>query len=119
VGQIALDLPAPETPTTLVDALLESEMFQIQHGLTPRKVPLAKIRAAIAALEDANGTLPAAVVADRAGEQPARAQGFVTTLQRIFNVDNYPVLSVLDDSRTVRLDTRLLREQFDLKGTAR
>jgi hypothetical protein len=125
-GQIALDLARPEEPVsaprdpaTLVDALLESEMFAVQHGLTPRKVPIAKIRAAIAALLDANGVLPVSVLADRAGEQPARAHGFVTTLQRIFNVDNYPVLSLVDDNRTVRLDGRLLREQFDLKGRAR
>jgi hypothetical protein len=117
-GQIALDLPAPQAPTTLADALLETELFKVQHGLTPRKVPTAKVRAAIAALLDANGVLPVAVLADRAGEQPARALGFVTTLQRIFNVDNYPVLSVIDDGRTVRLDTRLLRKQFDLKGPA-
>jgi len=124
-GQIALDLPTPEAPAaaprgpgTLVDALLESEMFEVQHGLTPRKVPKAKIGAAIAALLDANGVLPVTVLADRAGEQPVRAHGFVTTLQRIFNVDNYPVLSVIDDGRTVRLDARLLREQFDLKGLA-
>jgi hypothetical protein len=125
VGQIALDLTRPEEPasapriaTTLVDALLESEMFAAQHGLTPRKVPKAKIQAAIGALLDANGVLPVAVLADRAGEQPARAHGFVTTLQRVFNVDNYPVLSVVDDGRTVRLDGRLLREQFNLKGIA-
>jgi hypothetical protein len=122
-GQTALDLsrpgePAaepPPAPPTLVEALLESEMFAVQHGLTPRKVPKAKIRAAIAALLDANGVLPVAVLADRAGEQPARAHGFVTTLQRIFNLDNYPVLSLVDDGRTVRLDARLLREQFALK----
>jgi hypothetical protein len=119
-GQIALDLTRPGEPAaTLVDALLESQMFAAQHGLTPRKVPKAKIRAAIAALLDANGVLPVVVLADRAGEQPARAHGFVTTLQRIFNVDNYPVLSVADDGRTARLDARLLHEQFDLKGTAR
>jgi hypothetical protein len=118
-GQITLDLPAPEVPATLVDALFETELFKVQHGLTPRKVPTAKVRAAIAALLDANGILPVAVLADRAGEQPVRALGFVTTLQRIFNVDNYPVLSVIDDGRTVRLDARLLREQFDLKGPAR
>ncbi len=123
-GQIALDLARPGEPaaprgaTTLVEALLDSEMFAVQHGLTPRKVPMAKIRAAIAALLDANGVLPVTVLADRAGEQPARAHGFVTTLQRIFNIDNYPVLSVVDDGRTVRLDARLLREQFDLKGMA-
>lgn len=98
----------------LVDELLGSEMFAAQHSLTPRKVPTEKIRAAVAALLDANGVLPVTVLADRAGEQAARAVGFVTTLQRIFNVDNYPVLSVVDDGRTVRLDARLLREQFGL-----
>ena len=35
---------------------------------------------------------------------PAARHGFITTLQLIFNVDNYPVLSVIDDGRTVRLD---------------
>ncbi len=64
------------------------------------------------ALVDANGVLPTVLVAERATEQPARAVGFVTTLQRIFNVDNYPVLSLEDGSRTVRLNIPLLRKQF-------
>ncbi|WP_422771841.1 BREX-2 system phosphatase PglZ [Plantactinospora sp. WMMC1484] len=103
-----------EGPGALVDALLGSEMFEAQHSLTPRKVPIGKIRGALTALLDANGVLPAVLVAEKAGEQPARATGFVTTLQRIFNVDNFPVLSLVDDGRTVRLDLALLREQFQL-----
>ncbi len=119
-GDMTAARPQPERPapteawSVLVDELLGSEMFAAQHSLTPRKVPTEKIRAAVAALLDANGVLPVTVLADRAGEQAARAVGFVTTLQRIFNVDNYPVLSVVDDGRTVRLDARLLREQFGL-----
>lgn len=121
-GQTAFDIgpaqkraaeAAPAAGTAaLVDALLGSEMFQAQHGTTPRKVPLTKVTAAVTALLDANGVLPAVVVAERAGEQVSRAAGFATTLQRIFNVDNYPVLSLADEGRTVRLDVRLLREQF-------
>jgi hypothetical protein len=125
-GQAALELPeapAPSAPPAggglLVDELLASEMFAAQHGLTPRRVPVEKIRAAVTALLDAGGVLAVTALADRAGEQPARAGGFVTTLQRIFNVDNYPVLSVIDDGRTARLDTRLLREQFGLRGSRR
>jgi hypothetical protein len=110
----------PEAPPTaapsVVEALLASDMFQAQHGLTPRKVPVQKIRGALEALVDANGVLPAVVVAQRAGEQPARATGFLTTLQRILNVDNYQVLSLIDDGRTVRLDVALLRMQFGLPG---
>jgi hypothetical protein len=106
--------PAPAAPT-LVDALLASDMFGAQHGLTPRKVPLPKIRGALEALLDANGVLPTIVVAQRAGEQPARATGFLTTLQRIFNVDNFQVLSLTNDGRTVRLNVALLRAQFGLR----
>ncbi|MDG4791857.1 BREX-2 system phosphatase PglZ [Micromonospora sp. WMMD1102] len=108
----------PDGPAALVDALLGSEMFTAQHSLTPRKVPIGKIRGALIALLDANGVLPAVLVAEQAGEQPVRATGFVTTLQRIFNVDNFPVLSLVDDGRTVRLDLALLREQFQLPGSA-
>ena len=99
--------------------LLDSEMFGALHALTPRKVPIAKIRGALTALVDANGVLPTVIVAERAGEQPARATGFVTTLQRIFNVDNFPVLSLTDNGRTVRLDLTLLRQQFGLPKEGR
>ncbi|MFF0314272.1 BREX-2 system phosphatase PglZ [Micromonospora sp. NPDC005252] len=100
----------------LVDALLATDLFEAQHGLTPRRLEVKKIRAALRALVDAKGVLPVAVLAQRAGEVPARATGFATTLQRIFNVDNYPVLSLTDNNRTVRLDIPLLREQFRLPG---
>lgn len=106
-------------PPPLVEAVLASEMFAAQHALTPRKVPLPKIRAALAGLIDANGTLPLGVVAQHAGERPERASGFVTTMQRIFNVDSYPVLSLTDEGRTVRLELSLLREQFGVAGNGR
>lgn len=107
---------APPLTPSLVEAVLESEMFTAQHANTPRKVALAKIRGALAALVEANGRLPIVAVAERAGEHPSRAHGFITTLQLIFNVDNYPVLSVIDDGRAVRLDIELLREQFGVRG---
>ncbi|MFG2169491.1 BREX-2 system phosphatase PglZ [Micromonospora chersina] len=110
--------PASSAPSVdrgdLVTALLETELFKAQHSLTPRKVDRAKIAAAMRALVEAKGVLSAAVLAQQAGELPARAGGFANTLQRIFNVDNYPVLSVIDDGRTVRLDVALLRTQFGL-----
>ena len=125
-GEGLFDVPevtpaAAAAPTAgdgaLVDALLDTELFKAQHGLTPRRVDLGKVEAAMRALVDAKGVLPLAVLAQRAGESPVRAAGFVTTLQRIFNVDNYPVLSLIDEGRTVRLELTLLREQFGLPGT--
>ncbi|MFG3698074.1 BREX-2 system phosphatase PglZ [Micromonospora sp. NPDC047620] len=126
-GDALFDVPEATTATVaapaagdgdLVAALLATELFEAQHGLTPRRVDQRKIEAAMRALVDAKGVLPAAVLAQRAGEVPARATGFVNALQRIFNVDNYPVLSLADNGRTVRLDLRLLREQFRLPGSA-
>lgn len=100
----------------LVAVLLDTELFKAQHGLTSRRVEFSKIEAAMRALLDAKGVLPVAVLAQRAGELPGRGVGFVRTLQRIFNVDNYAVLSLIDNSRAVRLDIALLREQFRLPG---
>jgi PglZ domain len=99
---------------SLVEQVLAAEMFAAQHALTPRKVPLQKVRGALSALIEANGVLPVALVAEGAGEHQARATGFLVTLQQIFNVDNFPVLSLTDDGRTARLDRGLLRQQFGI-----
>ncbi|GAA1651211.1 BREX-2 system phosphatase PglZ [Catellatospora bangladeshensis] len=122
-AEALFDVPATPAPAQatdgnveLITALLANELFEAQHGLTPRRLPIEKVQAALTALLDANGVLPLAVLAERAGEAPARANGFVVTLQRIFNVDNYPVLSLTDNGRTARLDERLLRLQFRLPG---
>ncbi|MGH3741751.1 MAG: BREX-2 system phosphatase PglZ, partial [Micromonosporaceae bacterium] len=103
----------------LVAELLESEMFVEQSNSAARRMAQQKIAKAVTALLDAGGGLPLAVLAERAGEQVARAHGFATTLQRILNVDNFPVLSIVDNGRTARLDPVLLRQQFGLSGTAR
>jgi hypothetical protein len=107
---------AAPTGLSIIDQVLESEMFHAQHALTPRRVALTKIRGALTALIEANGTMPTVLVAQRAGEAAGRASGFVTTLQRIFNVDNYAVLAMTDDGRTTRLDLELLRQQFGISG---
>jgi hypothetical protein len=117
-GTTLFDIPqaTPTDRADLVEELKGSDLFAAQHALTPRRLDVKKVEAALRALVEAKGVLPAAVLAERAGEIPARATGFVSTLQRIFNVDNYPVLTLIDDGRTVRLDIRLLREQFRLSG---
>ena len=115
-GQIGLDLAATRGVEALLDELLDSDIFTARRTLTPRVVHKPKIRAAIGALLEAGGILPTAVLGERAGELPDRAVRFATVLQRIFNVDDYPVLSLTDSSRNVRLDKDLLRRQFELKG---
>jgi hypothetical protein len=99
----------------LSNAVLETEVFLAQHKLTARRIDVRKIRDVLVALETAGGRLPLAVIADRAGEPQHRAVGFLTTLQRIFNMDGIEVLALIDDGRTVTLDEALLREQFGVR----
>lgn len=110
-GEALFDLTGPVEPT-LAKALFASEEFKAQQQLTARRVEPKKIKAVVDALEESGGVLPIAVVAQRAGELAHRATGFITTLQRIFNLDGFEVLSIVDDGRSVRLDIRLLRQQF-------
>nr|BFE56535.1 BREX-2 system phosphatase PglZ [Dactylosporangium thailandense] len=123
-GQEALDIvleaPVADVPAPgLLDALFASEMFEAQQASTARRMPKPKIRAALDALLAANNTLPLPVFAQRAGEVPARANGFATTLARILNVDNFEVLQLIDGGQTVRLNVALLRAQFGLPDDVR
>jgi hypothetical protein len=84
-----------------------------------RKAPdPVQVAAVIDALMVADGTLsPAAVgsaAASAGGRAPCSTDLFVTTLQRLLNVEGYPVLGLVDAGRTVKLDVTLLREQFEV-----
>ncbi|MDF5759286.1 BREX-2 system phosphatase PglZ [Spongiactinospora sp. TRM90649] len=97
----------------LVGALLESEIFQAQVGLLARKPPLDKVEKAVRALLG-TGALPVTALAQRVGYPPGRADGFAAVLRQLLNYDGVQVLATLPDGRTLRLDTALLRDQFEL-----
>ncbi|MER6813594.1 BREX-2 system phosphatase PglZ [Spirillospora sp. NPDC000708] len=113
----AVPVPEPEpapAPDDLATALLASETFQEQLSLVARKPPLGKIEAAVRALLD-TGTLPVTALAQRAGYPTTRADGFAAVLGQVLNYDGVQVLETLPDGRTLRLNTVLLREQFDVR----
>ncbi|GAA0597386.1 BREX-2 system phosphatase PglZ [Actinomadura livida] len=109
--------PRPEptpAPDDLATALLASETFRQQMDLMARKPPLGKIEAAVRALLN-SGTLPVTALAQRVGERATRADGFAAVLGQLLNYDGVQVLEILPDGRTLRLNTALLREQFDVQ----
>ncbi|MCX2968588.1 MULTISPECIES: BREX-2 system phosphatase PglZ [Streptomyces] len=111
----ALLAPALTTPhEALVAALLASDAFAGQVGLLARRPPVDKVEKALLALLDAGGTLPVTAVAQRVDYPQGRADGFAAVLRQLLNHDGVQVLEILPDGRTLRLDTRLLRLQFDL-----
>ncbi|WP_067795490.1 BREX-2 system phosphatase PglZ [Actinomadura formosensis] len=115
------NVPEPEaapTPTPAPDdlaaLLLASETFRQQLDLVARKPPLGKLEAAVRALLD-SGTLPVTALAQRVGYPLTRADGFAAVLGQVLNYDGVQVLEILPDGRTLRLNTALLREQFDVR----
>lgn len=86
-----------------------------------RKAPDARqVAAVIDALAGAGGHLSAAAVGAAAaaagGRAPRDADLFITALQRLLNVEGYPVLGLIDNGGTVKLEAELLREQFGVDG---
>jgi hypothetical protein len=57
-------------------------------------------------------------LAQRLAVPPIRVDGLLASLQRILNIDGYPVLTI-DSSQTVRLNLMLLKEQFALSEGAK
>ncbi|WP_218156247.1 BREX-2 system phosphatase PglZ [Nonomuraea wenchangensis] len=108
---LAARLASPDD--ALVDALLESEIFQAQVGLLARKPPLDKVGKAVRALLD-TGALPVTALAQRVGYPAGRADGFAAVLRQLLNYDGVQVLETMPDGRTLRLNTGLLRDQFEL-----
>ncbi|MFF0363524.1 BREX-2 system phosphatase PglZ [Streptomyces fungicidicus] len=74
------------------------------------------VAAALDALLAAGGKLSPAAVATAAqaatGKSQRNPERFVTVLERLLNIDGYPVLQLVESGRTVHLDKELLRQQF-------
>ncbi|PZH06874.1 BREX-2 system phosphatase PglZ [Streptomyces sp. NTH33] len=74
------------------------------------------VAAALDALLAAGGRLSPAAVAAAAqaatGKSQRNPERFVTVLERLLNIDGYPVLQLTESGRTVHLDKELLRQQF-------
>ncbi|WP_130799646.1 BREX-2 system phosphatase PglZ [Streptomyces otsuchiensis] len=101
--------------TTLGARVVASEVYEAQKVYV-RKAPEAKVVAAVIdALAAAGGTMsPAALAASisATGRVRRNIEGFVATVQRLLNVEGYPVLGLVESGHAVKLDTALLREQF-------
>ncbi|MFF1893988.1 BREX-2 system phosphatase PglZ [Streptomyces sp. NPDC058206] len=112
------DVVVPETPpalATLGARVVASEVYEAQKEYV-RKAPEAKVVAAVIdALAAAGGTMsPAALAAaiSATGRVRRNIEGFVATVQRLLNVEGYPVLGFVDAGHAVKLDVALLRDQF-------
>ncbi|MET9036992.1 BREX-2 system phosphatase PglZ [Streptomyces mirabilis] len=106
---------AAQDPGSLGSRVVASEVYEAQKEYV-RKAPEAKVVAAVIdALVAAGGTMsPAALAAavSATGRVRRNIEGFIATVQRLLNVEGYPVLGFIDAGHAVKLDAALLRDQF-------
>jgi hypothetical protein len=100
-----------------VAALLASEVFVQQMEVFGGRLKREQVEQAVRALTERNGVQMKPALAQRLAVPPIRVDGILASLQRVLNVDGYPVLTI-DSSQTVRLNLALLREQFALNEGA-
>jgi len=105
------DEPVPEW----VGRLVCSSVFSEQKEFAGRGVPLDDLFIRLLGALDRRGGKMTSVALARALRFPTlRLPGLLAKMQRILNVDGYPVLSRDDASDTVELNRDLLLKQFDL-----
>ncbi|MEV3920817.1 BREX-2 system phosphatase PglZ [Actinomadura coerulea] len=111
--------PASPAPDTLGIRVTRSPVYADQKRYLRKAPESRQVAAVIDALSDAGGHLSAAAVGAAAaaagGRAPRNADLFITALQRLLNVEGYPVLGLIDSGATVTLETALLREQFGVE----
>lgn len=101
---------------TLGEQVVQSPLFKAQREFV-RLAPTEKAVAAVLdALLAAGGKLSPGAVAAAAqaatGKSQRNPERFATVLERLLNIDGYPVLQLVESGRTVHLDKTLLAQQF-------
>ncbi|MGW2821683.1 BREX-2 system phosphatase PglZ [Streptomyces sp. NPDC001443] len=95
---------------------VRSKPYETQREFVRNAPNNTAVAAALDALLAAGGKLSPAAVASAAqaatGKSERNPQRFVTMLERLLNIDGYPVLQLVESGRTVHLDRELLRQQF-------
>ncbi|HEX9937438.1 MAG TPA: BREX-2 system phosphatase PglZ, partial [Longimicrobium sp.] len=107
--------PAPP-PTDWITQLLASDAFAGQRAIAGRAAPANDVvRAFLEVLDRHHGRMPRALLVRALGVPEIRIRGLLASLQRLLNLDGYPVVAVDEATGTVELNRELLRTQFSLE----
>lgn len=97
--------------------VVASEVYKGQKAFVAKAPDAAAVVRIIDGLAESGERMSLSAVAEMAGKAARRAEGLFATLQRLLNVEGYPVLELIDSGRRVRLNVQLLREQFKVDDT--
>ena len=111
-------LHRPHLASPVPAAVLKSAAYAAQKKLAGRvSVTDDQVRGLLDALMEASGhRLVPAQAAAALAVSPVMLRGAVLHVQRLLNVEGYPVLRIDADGGTVILDEVLLREQFGIRA---
>ncbi|MFJ8347480.1 BREX-2 system phosphatase PglZ [Streptomyces sp. NPDC094153] len=101
---------------TLGQRTVRSASYRTQREFVRAAPTERAVEAALDALDAAGGKLSPGAVAAAAQAATGKSQRnparFATMLERLLNIDGYPVLQLVESGRTVQLDRALLSQQF-------
>jgi hypothetical protein len=98
-----------------IAALLHSDTYRAQRERAGRIAPPdTTVRQILEALEAHKGRAPRSVVARAVAQPEIRLRGIMAGLQRVLNVEGYPIVTVDEATGTVELQRELLRKQFQI-----
>ncbi|GAA5105302.1 BREX-2 system phosphatase PglZ [Haloechinothrix salitolerans] len=112
-----LPRPTPAAQESLGSLVVASEVYQGQKAFVSRAPDTQVVVRIVDGLAEAGDRVSISAVAAMAGKAARRAEGLLTTLERLLNVEGYPVLEKIDSGRRVTLNVPLLREQFKVGDT--
>lgn len=112
-------IAAPSPPAIMahpwLDSLIASPTLIDQKRLCGRTIPPDDVlRKILAHLAEQGGKMTAVALARKAEIPLFRLRGLLAIMQRLLNVEGYPVLAREEASDTIELNRDLLLRQFDL-----
>jgi hypothetical protein len=106
---------APSSVPGWIAALLHSETYRAQRERAGRIAPPdTTVRQILETLEAHKGRAPRSVVARAVAQPEIRLRGILAGLQRVLNVEGYPIITADEATGTVELQRELLRKQFQI-----
>ena len=99
-----------------VEKLLSSEAYAAQRSMAGRTAPAdTAVRTCLGLADQNHGRITRASLSSALGLPEVRLRGFLAGLQRLLNLDGYPVVTVDEASDTMEVNRGLLRRQFQIK----
>lgn len=109
------DLFAAPRETKWIEELLASEMLMRQRERVGRiALDDQRLRQLLNCLDERGGRVNVELLAAAIQQPQLRMRGVLSIMQRMLNVDGYPVVTTEPASNTAILDLHLLRTQFEI-----